>query len=119
MLTSGAGSEKEQPHYRCHPTVGTPSMFRKEVSPVVLMSLQMTLPSCLVATKEAVPQALMQAALSLLTKTGENPEHYRKQPVLEWSSRWPQGLGHLCEGSWLGEVCLPSLSLDGVAPVQA
>lgn len=111
--------------------MGTPSMFRKatlrdssrklplEVSPVVLLSLQMTLPSCLVATKEAVPQDLMQAALSLFTKTRENLGHYGKQTVPEWSSRWSQGLVHLCEGSWLGEVCLPSLSLDGVAPVQA
>lgn len=105
-MTSGAGPEKGQSHYRCHPTMGTPSMFEKatvrvssrkqprEVSPVVLLSLQVTLPSCRVATKEAGPQASCKLLSACSQKPRENPGRYRKQPGLEWSSRWSQGLVH-------------------------
>ena len=40
-----------------------------EVSPVALPSLQMALPSCLLATKEAVHQAPTRAVLSPFTET--------------------------------------------------
>lgn len=80
----------------------------------------MALPSCLVATKEYVPQAFMQAALSLFTKT-------KRKPWALWETtsgarvvvQVVTGTSAPVRGLMARRGGQPSLSLDGVALVQA
>lgn len=90
-----------------------------EVNPVVLLSLQVALPSCLVATKESVAQALMQAALSLFTKTKRKPRALSETTSARVVVPVVTGTGAPVQGLMAGRGGLPSLSLDGVAPVRA